>query len=243
MRGVVPKLPPRRVGLAVKLSSPEAIALGKEFLRELERRGIEGVADAESAGVLGVAAGPLRAELGRHVDAVVVLGGDGTFLSVSRGCPTATPVAGVNMGTLGFLTEHSREQAFTLLDDLAGGPGPGRAARPAAGGRERPLGAPGVPGAQRRRDQQGGARPHPHDQRGDQRRVPVALPRRRADPRDSDRFHRVQPVRRRSDRPPGAFRAAHHARSARTRSRTGRWSCRSSGGPGSGWTGAARRST
>ncbi len=121
MRRVVPKLPPRRVGLAVKLSSPEAIALGKEFLRELERRGIEGVADAESAGALGVAGGPLRAELGRHVDAVVVLGGDGTFLSVSRGCPSATPVAGVNMGTLGFLTEHSREQAFTLLDDLAGG--------------------------------------------------------------------------------------------------------------------------
>jgi len=112
---------PRRVGLAVKLSSPEAIALGKEILGELARRRVEGVADAESAGVLGVAAGPVRAELGQHVDAVVVLGGDGTFLSVARGCPTATPVAGVNMGTLGFLTEHSREQAFALLDELLAG--------------------------------------------------------------------------------------------------------------------------
>ncbi len=121
MHGEIPKLPPKRVGLAVKLSSREAAELGREFVREFERRGIAPVADAESAGALGLPAGPLRAELGRNVDAVVVLGGDGTFLSVSRGCPSTTPVAGVNMGTLGFLTEHSRDDAFTLLDDLAAG--------------------------------------------------------------------------------------------------------------------------
>ena len=109
------------MGLAVKLSSPEAIALGKRILAELARRGVEGVADAESAGVLGAAEGPVRAELGRHVDAVVVLGGDGTFLSVTRGCPASTPVAGINMGTLGFLTEHSQEHALAFLDDLLSG--------------------------------------------------------------------------------------------------------------------------
>ncbi len=91
------------------------------MLGELGRRGAEGIADAESAGVLGVAAGPVRAELGRHVDVAIVLGGDGTFLSVARGCPAATPVAGINMGTLGFLTEHSPEQAFAFLDDLLAG--------------------------------------------------------------------------------------------------------------------------
>ena len=114
-------LPPARVGLAVKLSSPEAIALGRDILRKLAGHGVEGVVDAESASALGVRPGPVRAELGRHVDAVVVLGGDGTFLSVTRGCPTATPVAGVNLGTLGFLTEHSREKAFSLIDDLLSG--------------------------------------------------------------------------------------------------------------------------
>lgn len=107
--------------MAVKLSSPEAIAVGKQILRELARRGVEGVADAESASALGVSPGPVRAELGRHVDAVVVLGGDGTFLSVTRGCPTATPVAGVNMGTLGFLTEHRREKALALIENLVSG--------------------------------------------------------------------------------------------------------------------------
>jgi len=109
------------VGLAIKLSSVEATTLGKDILRELTRRGVEGVAEAESASALGVPPGPVRAELGRHVDAVVVLGGDGTFLSVTRGCPRTTPVAGVNLGTLGFLTEHSREHAFSLLDELLAG--------------------------------------------------------------------------------------------------------------------------
>ncbi|MFI5143357.1 MAG: NAD(+)/NADH kinase [Thermoanaerobaculales bacterium] len=113
--------PPRRVGVAVKLSSPEAVALGRSILAELARFGVEGVVDAESAAALGVAPGPVRAELGRHVDAVVVLGGDGTFLSVTRGCPQTTPVAGINLGTLGFLTEHTREQALGLVGDLLAG--------------------------------------------------------------------------------------------------------------------------
>ncbi|HUK13234.1 MAG TPA: NAD(+)/NADH kinase [Thermoanaerobaculaceae bacterium] len=113
--------PPRRVGVAVKLSSAEAIALGQNLLAELARRGVAGVVDAESAAALGAPPGPVRAELGSHVDAVVVVGGDGTFLSVARGCPERTPVAGINMGTLGFLTEHSREQALALLDDLLAG--------------------------------------------------------------------------------------------------------------------------
>jgi len=113
--------PPRRVGVAVKFSSPEAVALGRSVLAELARHGVQGVADAESAAALGAPAGPLRAELGRHVDAVIVLGGDGTFLSVTRGCPQRTPIAGINLGTLGFLTEHTREQALGLVNDLVAG--------------------------------------------------------------------------------------------------------------------------
>jgi NAD+ kinase len=84
-------------------------------------RGVAAFADAESATALGVEAGPYRAELGRHVDAVMVIGGDGTFLSVTRGCPTSTPVAGINMGTLGFLTEHASGRALALVDELLAG--------------------------------------------------------------------------------------------------------------------------
>ena len=115
------RLPPRRVGVAVKPSSPEAVELGRGLLAELSRRGMVGIADAESAPSLGVALGPTRAQLGREVDLIFVLGGDGTFLSVARGCPATTPVAGVNLGTLGFLTEHAPAATFALLDDVVGG--------------------------------------------------------------------------------------------------------------------------
>ena len=113
--------PPRCVGVVVKSSNPDAVALGRNVLAELARRGVTGVVDAESAPALGVAPGPERAELGRDVEVVIVLGGDGTFLSVTRGCPTSVPVAGVNLGTLGFLTEHAPAETFRLLDDVLAG--------------------------------------------------------------------------------------------------------------------------
>ncbi len=115
------RIPPRRVGVVVKPNNPDAVALGKKVLRELAARGVVGVVDVESAEVLGVAPGPPRALLGREVDVVIVLGGDGTFLSVTRGCPATVPVAGVNLGTLGFLTEHAPERTFQLLDDVLAG--------------------------------------------------------------------------------------------------------------------------
>ncbi len=121
MRGASLRQPPRRVGVAVKTSNPDAVDLGRRVLEDLERRGIEGVVDSGSASALGVPAGPPRSVLGTEVDLVLVLGGDGTFLSVTRGCPTRTPVAGINLGTLGFLTEHAPEATFALIDEICAG--------------------------------------------------------------------------------------------------------------------------
>lgn len=114
-------VPPRRVGLAVKLSSADAVALGRQLASELERRGVGAVVEEEAAGALGWKGGPQRAQLGAEVDLVIVLGGDGTFLSAARGCPAGTPVCGVNLGTLGFLTEHAPEKVFDLLDTVLEG--------------------------------------------------------------------------------------------------------------------------
>jgi NAD+ kinase len=115
------RLPPRRVGVVAKPANPDAVALGGSLLAELRRRGVEGVVDAESADALGVTSGLPRASLGREVDVVFVLGGDGTFLSVTRDCPASTPVAGINLGTLGFLTEHAPETTFSLLEAVLEG--------------------------------------------------------------------------------------------------------------------------
>jgi NAD+ kinase len=43
-------------------------------------------------------------------DAIVSVGGDGTFLSVAHMCRfTEKPIIGVNLGGLGFLTDISRK--------------------------------------------------------------------------------------------------------------------------------------
>jgi len=110
-----------RIGVVLKASSPDAVRLGRRLLEELRRRGVEGVVDAESALALGTPDGVERSQLASSVDLVVVLGGDGTLLSVCRGRLGATPVLGINMGTLGFLTEHPPESLFPVLDTVLEG--------------------------------------------------------------------------------------------------------------------------
>ena len=105
----------RRVGVVLKTTSTEAAELGKRLLDELARLDLEAVVERETALALKVDGEVDREELPSQVDLVVVLGGDGTLLSVTRGAINRTPILGINMGTLGFLTEHPAESLFPML--------------------------------------------------------------------------------------------------------------------------------
>jgi NAD+ kinase len=111
----------RRVGVVLKTTSPEAADLGRRLLLELDRLGLEPVIDRESAQVLDSDDEVEREDLPGLVDLVVVLGGDGTLLSVTRGALGGTPILGINMGTLGFLTEHPAEQLLPMLREVLDG--------------------------------------------------------------------------------------------------------------------------
>ena len=67
----------------------------------------------------GAAGGPGRGpwtELGREIDALVVLGGDGTFLlGASLVADHGVPLFGVNLGSLGFITHYARGEAAAAL--------------------------------------------------------------------------------------------------------------------------------
>lgn len=57
-----------------------------------------------------------KTELGKYCDLVIVLGGDGTFLSAAREVAArAVPIIGINQGHLGFLTQIPRENMIEKL--------------------------------------------------------------------------------------------------------------------------------
>jgi len=101
---------PRRVGVVHKVGAPAAAAAAAEAAAWLRGRGLEVVQDEEEAG--------------RSADLVLVLGGDGTLIHAARllaGRPA--PILGVNMGSLGFMTEVPHAQLYPALERVLSGKG------------------------------------------------------------------------------------------------------------------------
>ncbi|ATB41676.1 NAD(+) kinase [Cystobacter fuscus] len=105
--------------LVAKKDKPEAAELA---LRIRERYpSLEVLGDRLLAHTLGWPRFDDR-ELVSRADLVVVLGGDGTLIHAARmldGRPT--PILGVNLGTLGFMTEISADDIFPALDAVLAG--------------------------------------------------------------------------------------------------------------------------
>ncbi len=108
------------IGLVAKMS-PTALRLTGSLERALSRRGLEVIFDAKTAHAMGRDGGVPRERIARQADLVIVLGGDGTLLSVAREAPETTPVLGINVGALGYLTGLKQKEALRRLDEVLGG--------------------------------------------------------------------------------------------------------------------------
>ena len=107
----------RTVGIAAKVTAPEALEYALRVAGELRSRGLEVCFDDETAAAVDdPGACWSKAALGAHTDLLITFGGDGTLLSVARHAPANVPIMGVNMGTLGFLTEIRVEEFHSVLD-------------------------------------------------------------------------------------------------------------------------------
>jgi len=111
----------KAVGLCVKPASAKAGEAARAFAERLAERGVAVLPDLEAARFLGTP-GRSRAALAAEVQLIVVLGGDGTLLSVARDLGSASvPILGVNLGQLGFLAEVAPEEQQGALDHVLGG--------------------------------------------------------------------------------------------------------------------------
>jgi NAD+ kinase len=103
----------RTVGLIPKLENTNAAALTRALCEWLLARGATPIVEQE-AGMVDVPTRP-GAELAATADLLIVLGGDGTLLHAASLCAgRQVPILGINLGTLGYLTEVPREKAFDL---------------------------------------------------------------------------------------------------------------------------------
>jgi NAD+ kinase len=110
------------IGLVVHRDHPAAaMALATELVSWITTQGITALAEPSIAGTIGARPAPPET-LARAADLVVVLGGDGTLLSVARLIgDRETPILGINLGGLGFLTEITTDEARDTLSRIVAG--------------------------------------------------------------------------------------------------------------------------
>jgi NAD+ kinase len=107
------------VGVVAKRDEA-ATALAGELAEWLVRRGH--LVRLDAATLAGLGRSDLATlEAGGACDLVIVLGGDGTILSVARRYAGGPPILGVNLGYLGYLTEVPREDLYPALVEILGG--------------------------------------------------------------------------------------------------------------------------
>lgn len=112
----------RSAGVVVKPHHRRSRDVAEELTAWLSRHRVAPVLDRQTAALLGRPGGAERDAMAASTDLVVVVGGDGTLLSVARALgPARTPILGVNLGGLGFLTEVPLDDMYPVLRQVLAG--------------------------------------------------------------------------------------------------------------------------
>jgi NAD+ kinase len=112
-----PTTPKKSAAIVSKPEKPELATVVPELVAWLRAHQYEVVVDRETATyAAGVTTLPRSEMVTRSLNFVIVLGGDGTLLAAARAVAKAcVPILGVNLGSLGFLTEVPLEQLYATL--------------------------------------------------------------------------------------------------------------------------------
>ncbi len=112
----------KKIGIIVKPHKPEAKDVLKELVLWVESHHLEAVLDVDTANIVNIKSKYQKSQIASLVDMIIVLGGDGTLLSVARlTVEKGIPILGVNLGGLGFLTEVTLDELYPTLEKVIKG--------------------------------------------------------------------------------------------------------------------------
>lgn len=108
----------KKVAIVAKVHDPRCQGVASELIEWLAAQGVEPLVDTHLAHHLLYPKGIDISCFPDLADLVVVLGGDGTLISAARLIGgRQIPILGVNLGSLGFLTEITLDELYPLLTD------------------------------------------------------------------------------------------------------------------------------
>ncbi|MCP5106566.1 MAG: NAD(+)/NADH kinase [bacterium] len=108
----------KKAGIVVKPHQEVELYL-KLTIEILKRLNVEVVLEQIAARLIGENSDISREEIASHSDIIILIGGDGTFLSVAKqAVEKQIPVGGFNLGTLGFLTELNKDMLEESLMEI-----------------------------------------------------------------------------------------------------------------------------
>ena len=114
----------KRVGIVAKPDAPRAPEVIARLVEWLTERDLAVTLEKETSGIVPAlrASTAHKAELPGLVDLLIVLGGDGTLLSMARAVgDLGVPILGVNLGGLGFMTATTLDEMLPSLEAMLDG--------------------------------------------------------------------------------------------------------------------------
>ncbi|AGH96218.1 NAD(+)/NADH kinase [Pseudobdellovibrio exovorus] len=111
----------KKVAIVYRLHSPAAVKMSKKLAARLKSKRFKVFTAPEQKQIAGTELLVSSNDL-KEMSLVIVLGGDGTYLRAVRLLKGhSVPILGFNMGFLGFLTAHSIDSVFEIVDDTIKG--------------------------------------------------------------------------------------------------------------------------
>jgi len=114
-----------RIGIIAKKNKPETVTIAGDLAEWLRTKKVEVYIEEEMGKLLSQTRSQhywksiKREEIPTDIEMIVVLGGDGTLLSVARQVWNKNiPILGVNLGGLGFLTEITLDELYPVLEKV-----------------------------------------------------------------------------------------------------------------------------